>query len=189
LSLPVFAPLLLRLKQLFPPHTARWAAADFAVGPDDAVAGNHEHCRVEGAGAGHRSRRQGLTDHARDISIAARLAAGDLPHGVPDAELKRTAAEVERKIQVSHRPRQILSQLVHPPRQAAIVAEYDGVRELATKEFECVVLRVRQVDGADAPVRRGEEQPAEIALGDGVPDVIGLRSVPRRRLLTWAPTP
>jgi hypothetical protein len=51
------------------------------------------------------------------------------------------------------------------------------------------VVRVGKVHGTNATVRGGHEEPAEVALGDSVPDVIGLRSVPRHRLLEWARTP
>src|SRR5208283_5803490 len=51
---------------------------------------------IEGAGSRHGARRVGVAELARELGVAARLAAGNLAESLPDAKLKDGATEIKR---------------------------------------------------------------------------------------------
>src|SRR5207247_865234 len=100
-----------------------------------------------------------LAQLAGDLAVGTGRAARDLEQLLPDAPLERRRAHVQRQVEVRQRPGQMAPHLLGPPGEGGVVARPRRGGELAPQlGLEGGVL-VAEVDGADAAVGAGEQEP------------------------------
>src|SRR6476646_486581 len=86
----------LHVKQLALAIDAPAVAGQVAAGSDHTMARDQKSHPVGGAGSSDCTSGVGVAQFAGELAVAAGLAAGNLSEGLPHAELKHGATEVER---------------------------------------------------------------------------------------------
>lgn len=94
---------------LFAPQSAA-VSTEGSVASDDAVAGDEDGDGVFAVGAAHGALGAGATDATGKLGIRSSGSAGDVPEGVPDAELEIRAAHVEGQGEIGSAAEEIPAQ-------------------------------------------------------------------------------
>jgi hypothetical protein len=122
------------------------------------------HCEcVRGTGIGDGPDSLGDVDSVGDLRVGLGRADGDLGERLPDTQLERCTADIEQRCcsdpRVVDKPDYLCDELL----ERTIGADDVGVRQASFEIVGQLLRIVAEEDGADAPLRGGDQDRAERA--------------------------
>ncbi len=134
------------------------------------MAGDGDGNAVGGAGTGDGAHGLRRADTFGELRVADSGASGDLAQGLPDALLEGGAADIKRESEAElgcfHEGDDLSDGLL----KCLIAAEQLSLRELVLEVAEQLIGVIAEGEGTDAFGRRGDEEGAERAFGEGEAD-------------------